>query len=315
MYWAVHGDGTLEVMDGQQRTISLYQYATGEFSFDFGNGPKYFHNLTQDERDRFLGYELLVYVCEGTDSEKLDWFRTIHIAGEKLADQELRNAVYHGTWLSDAKKWFSRTACPAAGAGEDYLKGTPIRQELLEKALQWICLRDGLFSVEHYMAMHQHDPNATDLWAYYQNVVEWAKSTFPVKRKELTRIDWGDLYHKHGDTFPDGDALERRVACLMADEDVQKKPGIYSYVLDGDEQQLNIRAFSPNQRRESYERQKGLCAHGDHCRTPGNQDGKMRFELSKMEADHITPWSKGGHTTADNCQVLCVACNRQKSDS
>lgn len=314
MYWADHRDGTYEVMDGQQRTISLGQYAAGKFSCDFGNGPKYFYNLTPDEKNQLLDYELFVYVCDGTDSEKLDWFQTINIAGEKLSNQELRNAVYHGSWLADAKKWFSRVNGPGDAVGLNYVSVKTVRQELLERALEWIILRDGLDTVKDYMALHQKDPNATDLWSYYQNVVQWAKSTFPVKRSHLSSVDWGKLYHQHGSTFPDGNALENRVAALMADEDVQKKPGIYPYVLDGDVRHLNIRAFTPNQKREAFERQKGLCASGTHCRTPSNSDGQERFELSAMEADHIKPWSKGGHTVPENCQMLCVPCNRQKSD-
>lgn len=315
MYWADHGDGTYEVMDGQQRTISLGQFASSDFSFDFGNGPKYFHNLTEDEKQQFLDYELVVYVCKGTDLQKLNWFKTINIAGEKLTDQELRNAVYHGPWLADAKKWFSKVSGPADSVSTGYVNVKTIRQEMLELALKWIILRDGLTKVDDYMATHQHDPNATDIWTYFQNVISWAKSTFPVKRKELTSVDWGKLYHEHGTTFPDGSALELRVAQLMADEDVQKKAGIYAYVLDNDERHLNLRAFSDNQKREAYERQQGTCANGPKCRTPNNQDGKMKFELSKMEADHIKPWSQGGRTSAENCQMLCIPCNRQKSDS
>lgn len=315
MYWADHGDGTYEVMDGQQRTISLGEYASGAFSFDFGHGPKAFYNMTQDEKDRFLDYELYVYVCTGTDIEKLDWFKIINIAGEKLTDQELRNAVYHGSWLSDAKKWFSRVSGPAAAVGENYVKAQVNRQELLERALEWIILRDGLPTVDDYMQAHQHDPNATDLWTYYQNVIGWAKSTFPEKRSFLTAVNWGKLYHKHGGTFPDAAALEVRVAELMADDDIQKRAGIYAYVLDDDERHLNLRQFSPSQRQQAYERQKHLCANGTHCRTPGNKDGEMTFTISAMEADHVTPWSKGGPTTAQNCQMLCLPCNRQKSNT
>jgi hypothetical protein len=315
MYWADRGDGTYEVMDGQQRTISLGQYVSGDFSYDFGNGPKFFYNLTQDEKHSLFNYELSVYVCQGTDSEKLDWFKTINIAGEKLSDQELRNAVYHGPWLADAKKWFSRVSGPADAVSGDYVNVKTIRQELLELALDWIILRDGLASVDDYMAKHQLDPNATDLWTYFQNVIQWAKSTFPVKRRELTSVNWGKLYQEHGKSFPDGKLLEQRVAALMADEDVQKKSGIYAYVLDGDERHLNIRAFSPNQKREAFERQGGLCANRTKCRTPANQDGTKKFDISAMDADHIIPWSKGGHTTPENCQMLCIACNRQKSDT
>lgn len=299
MYWAVRKDGTYEVMDGQQRTISICQYATSGFSLDY----KYFHNLPQDEKDAIFDYELLVYLCEGNEGEKLDWFKTINIAGEKLMAQELRNAVYYGTWLTDAKKWFSRTAGPAAQKGEDYVTGTPIRQELLEMALEWVCLRDDLKVVDEYMAKHQHAPNATDLWSHYGRALEWAKSTFPVARKELKSVDWGALYHEHGSTFPDGAVMEQRVAELMADEDVTRKAGIYQYVLDGQEKHLSIRAFTPNQKREAYERQKGTCpVCGDH------------FELVEMEADHITPWSQGGRTIPDNCKMLCKDDNRRKSN-
>lgn len=314
MYWADHGDGTYEVMDGQQRTISLGQYASGNFSFDFGHGPKAFYNMTQSEKDQFLDYELFVYVCTGTDIEKLDWFKIINIAGEKLSDQELRNAVYHGPWLADAKKWFSKVNGPADAVSDGYVRAKVNRQELLETALEWVIRRDGLAKVDDYMQLHQKDPNATDLWTYFQSVIAWAKSTFPVERSFLTAVDWGKLYRLHGSTFPDGVALEARVAELMADDDIQKRAGIYEYVLDGDERHLNLRQFSPSQRQQAYERQKHLCANGGHCRTPGNKDGKMVFTISAMEADHITPWSKGGRTTAENCQMLCLPCNRQKSN-
>jgi hypothetical protein len=299
MYFADRGDGTYEVMDGQQRTISICQYVNNEFGLDY----KYFHNLTQDEQDSILYYELIVYFCSGTDSEKLDWFRTINIAGERLYEQELRNAVYHGVWLTDAKRWFSRSGGPAAQVGDNYVTGSPIRQELLAMALEWACLRDGLTAVDEYMALHQHDPNATDLWSHYQRVLEWAKSTFPVVRKELKSVDWGSLYHQHGSSFPDGKVMEQRVAELMADEDVTRKSGIYQYVLDGQEKHLSIRAFSSSQKREAYEEQKGICpACGKH------------FELSGMEADHIQPWSLGGRTIPVNCRMLCKEDNRRKSN-
>lgn len=314
MYWADRGDGTFEVMDGQQRTISLGQYAVGNFSFDFGKGPKFFYNLTEDEKQQFLDYELFVYVCTGSNSEKLDWFETINLAGEKLSSQELRNAVYHGPWLAAAKTWFSKVNGPADVTGDGYVNVKTIRQELLQRAIEWIIIRDGLPSVSDYMAKHQNEANATDLWSYYQSVLQWAKSTFPAKRKELASVDWGRLFHAYGSTFPDGDQLEERVKLLMSDEDIQKPAGIYAYVFDGDVRHLNIRAFSPAQKRVAYEKQNALCANGAHCRTPGNADGKKKFALAEMEADHVTPWSKGGHTVQDNCQMLCLPCNRQKSD-
>jgi hypothetical protein len=294
MYWAVREDGDYEVIDGQQRTISLCQYVEGDFAFK----DRYFHNLQSDEKEQILNYPLMVYVCTGDDSEKLEWFETINIAGEKLTDQELRNAVYAGSWVTDAKRHFSKTGCPAYAIGSDYVTGTPIRQDYLETVIEWINAGD----VVGYMAKQQHKPNANELWLYFQGVMNWVKATFPTYRREMKGIEWGDLYNEFKDAELDSAKLETQVAGLMADEDVTKKKGIYSYVLDGQEKHLNIRAFSPNQRREAYERQKGICAI---C--------KKHFEFEEMEADHITPWHAGGKTEAANCKMLCKEDNRRKS--
>ncbi len=241
----------------------------------------------------------MVYFCSGTDSEKLEWFRTINIAGEKLTEQELRNAVYAGSWVSDAKRYFSKSGSPAAGIAGDYLTGSPIRQEYLETAIEWIA--EGA-AVEDYMSAHQHDQNALHLWTYFQSVITWVKGTFPKYRKEMKGIDWGALYNKYKDVVQDTAKLENQIAALMTDEDVTKKSGIYPYILTGEEKLLNIRAFTDNQKREAYERQKGICAK---CGNP--------FELKEMEADHITPWHSGGKTSAQNCQMLCKDDNRRKS--
>ena len=165
MYWAVREDGTFEVIDGQQRTISICQYVNGDFAYQ----NRYFHNLKADEKEQILNYKLMVYVCSGSESEKLEWFKTINIAGEKLTEQELRNAVYTGSWVSDAKRYFSKSGCVAYNIGGDYLNGSPIRQEFLETAIEWIS--EG--KIESYMATHQHDPNATALWMYFQSVITW----------------------------------------------------------------------------------------------------------------------------------------------
>ncbi len=312
MYWAVNDDGTFEVLDGQQRTISFCQYVSGDFSVTIDDRPMAFHNLAEGQKDQILDYELMVYLCEGEDKEKLDWFEIVNIAGEKLTPQELRNAVYTGPWLSDAKSKFSRTAGPAYGLASKYVSGSPIRQELLETALKWIVRRDGQKVVEEYMSAHQHDHNANELWTYFRNVVEWVQDTFTVYRKELKGIEWGPLYDAYKEQVFDTGALEEDVARLMRDDDVTSRKGIYAYVLTGDERHLNIRKFSDNDKRAAYERQKGLCANGTSCLTPGNSDGKKVFEITEMEADHIKPWSKDGKTEAANCQMLCLPCNRQK---
>ena len=294
LYWAVREDGNFEVIDGQQRTISICQYVEGDFAFE----DRYFHNLQSDEKEQILNYKLMVYLCSGTDSEKLEWFRTINIAGEKLTNQELRNAVYSGSWVSDAKRYFSKSNCAAYGMGSDYLSGSPIRQDYFETAIKWISGN----AIEEYMGTHQHDPNANELWLYFQSVINWVKAVFPKYRKEMKGIDWGFLYNEYKNGNFNSTKLEEEITELMQDEDVNKKKGIYWYVLTRKEKYLNIRAFSPNQKREAYERQEGICPV---C--------KEHFEIGEMEGDHITPWHEGGKTSAENCQMLCKEDNRRKS--
>lgn len=297
MYWMIRDDGGYEVLDGQQRTISIGQYVNGDFSLN----ERYFHNLTKDEQDQILNYELMIYFCEGTDKERLDWFRIINIAGEKLTDQEIRNAVYTGPWLSDAKLKFSKTNCAAyslANDGGQLVSGSPIRQEYLETALSWI--NDG--RIEDYMAKHQHDKNADELWHYFQEVIAWVRKTFTNYRKEMSVVSWGELYNQFKDQNLNAAKLETEIKELMQDEDVTKKSGIYPYVLTRQERYLSIRAFTDKMKREAYERQNGICPF---C--------KKKYDISEMEADHITPWHEGGRTTAENCQMLCKQDNRTKS--
>ena len=301
MYWVKNEDGTFEVLDGQQRTISFCQYATNQFSVDY----KCLHNLTATERERILNYKLMIYICEGNDKEKLDWFKIINIAGEKLTPQELRNAVYTGTWLSDAKLKFSKSNCGAYGLSKEYINGSAIRQEYLETALRWIS-KD---NIEEYMSRHQHDPNANELWVYFRNVMEWVRLTFPTYRKEMKGLDWGSLYDPFKDVLIDTVKLETEIKKLMMDDDVTSKKGIYPYVLTRDQKYLNIRAFTESQRREAYERQGGKCPH---CAKTPNKD--KVWAIAEMEADHITPWSEGGKTSPENCQMLCREHNRIKGN-
>lgn len=299
MYWAVNEDGTYEILDGQQRTISFCQYVNGDFSIN----SRYFHNLTLPERELILNYKVLIYFCEGSEKEKLDWFRIINIAGEKLTDQELRNATYTGAWLANAKTIFSKSNCAAYLLAKDYVTGTPIRQDYLETAISWIS--GG--KTEDYMAVHQHDPNANELWTYFQNVINWVKLTFPKYRKEMKGINWGELYDGYHAKVYDTDKLEEQIKVLMLDDDVSNKKGIYKYVITGDERSLNIRAFSESQKRKAYERQGGICPM---CEQEGREH--IHYAFDEMEGDHITPWREGGKTVDWNCQMLCKAHNRMK---
>ena len=294
MYWAVREDGGLEIIDGQQRTISVCQYVKSQFSFEM----LYFHNLQDDQQAKILDYKLTVYYCSGSDSEKLEWFKTINIAGAELTNQELRNAVYSGSWTTDAKRYFSKNGCAAYGLGIKYLNGAPIRQDYLETAIKWISKDE----IENYMGTHQHEKNAEELWTYFRNVIAWVEKIFTKARREMKGIQWGFLYDEYKNKKFDSVKLESEISKLMEDEDVTKKSGIYQFVLTRDEKYLSIRAFTDKQKREAFERQKGICAK---C--------NGRFKIGGMEADHITPWHEGGKTLAENCQMLCKKCNRKKA--
>ena len=295
MYWVKNKNDTYELLDGQQRTISICEYIAGKFSLDY----QYFHNLENEEQNQILDYKLMIYFCEGNNKEKLDWFKTINIAGEKLTDQELKNAIYTGTWLTDAKRHFSKTGCPAHSIASDYLKGVAIRQDYLETVIGWISSGN----IEQYMADNQHKPNANELWLYFQSVINWTKTIFPKYHREMKGVKFGALYNEFKDKQIDSIKVEAEITKLMQDEDVTKKSGIYEYILTRNEKFLSIRAFTANQKREAYERQKGICAEcGEY------------FEFEEMEADHINLWSEGGKTISENCQMLCKPCHRIKSE-
>lgn len=302
MYWVKAGDG-FELMDGQQRTISICQYVQGDFSIEIDGSPMNFGNLTANKRQEILDYELSVYVCEGSDSEKLDWFKIINIAGLKLTDQELRNAIFTGPWLADAKRWFSKTGAPAVQDGRDKLvSGVVNRQDVLETALDW----HSSGKIRSYMGVHQHDKDAQELWQYWQAVFDWVKRVFPnqdsARAKLMKGLPWGKFYNKHNDDKLNAAELEQRIIGLIDDDEVDSKKGIYEYLLTGNEKTLNLRAFDEKTKQKIYAEQKGVCPI---C--------KKHFEIGGMEADHIIPWSKGGKTIAENCRMLCKMDNRVKS--
>ena len=254
MYWVKTDQGNYEVLDGQQRTISIGQYVNGDFSLN----DRFFHNLTKEEQNQILDYELMIYFCEGTDKERLDWFRIINIAGEKLTDQELRNAVYTGPWLSDAKLKFSKSNCAAyllANDGGSLVDGSPIRQEYLETALSWI--NDG--KIEDYMAKYQYKKDAEELWQYFQDVDAWVRKTFTKYRKEMKGVEWGRLYNKYKDIAYDVKEIEDRTLKLIDDDEVQSLKGIYEYILTDEEKHLNLRQFEDKTKRKVYEKQRGKC--------------------------------------------------------
>ena len=306
MYWVKRSDDAecpYEVMDGQQRTLSLCEYVAGKFSYDFKN----FFNQPEDIQKRILNYKLTVYVCEGEPSEKLEWFKTINIAGKPLNEQEINNAVYAGPFVSDAKRHFSKTNCAAYRLGKDLVTGTPIRQDFLKKALEWMAdheTRQGhRQTVVGYMAAHQHDPNANNLWSYFQQVLNWAITNFDMKKfkRIMKGLDWALYYDNFKDKTLDTAEMGKQISALMRDSEIQRQSGIIPYVLTGDERHLDLRAFPEDIKLAVWEQQQHVCPH---C-------GK-EFDYEFMEGDHITPWREGGRTVIENCQMLCKECNRRK---
>lgn len=309
MYWSKVDENTFECLDGQQRSISICQYVNSDYPVKFNGNDRFFHNLNEEEQENILNYELEIRICEGSEEEKLRWFQRINVAGEVLTEQELLNATYTGSWLSDAKNFFSKRNCVAMQMADGYIKGNPIRQDILEKALSWIADRDNLESGQMYMAIHQHDEDANELWLYFQTVINWAKMLFPDTSKKLTAVqDWGILYNKYHDKTYNSNTLKSEVKKLLLDDDVTKDTGIIPYVLSSktkhDEKLLSIRTFSEGQKIKAYEKQKGICPIcGKH------------FEYEEMQGDHIVPWSKGGRTIDENLQMLCSTCNATKGNN
>lgn len=264
MYWVKVGDDQYEVLDGQQRTLSVMQYLDHKYS--------------------------------------------ISVDGEKLTDQELRNSVYTGKWLTDAKRYFSKRNCAAKGLSDKYIKADPNRQELLEKALMGICGFQGIDNITEYMSIHKSDDDADELWQYFQDVINWVQKIFPKYYNDMKGLDWCSLYNKYHNNTYNSSAMKTEVEKLHQDDEVQKRKGIYEYLLCKDKDPfagrlLNLRAFDNRDKMAVYERQQGLCnICGEH------------FEYDEMEGDHIKPWSKGGRTILDNCQMLCKSCNAKKTD-
>ncbi len=303
MYWADRGAGATdkpryEIIDGQQRTISIARYVAEKPGFSFkGLG---FDNQQSDIKERILNYELMVYVCSGTDSEKLEWFEIINIAGKQLTNQELLNAIYSGPWVTDAKRYFSKSGGPAHQIGRDYLSSaTKVdRQQYLETAIKWISENN----IKEYMRLHQDVESAEPLWEYFQAVIDWIKAAFTEYRSSMKGVDWGSLYNVYKDETLDPVKIDAEIEILLDDDEVRRESGIYPYVLTREAKHLNLRQFDARMKRRMYRKQEGICVI---C--------KEHFGLNEMEADHKTPWIEGGKTVEDNCQMLCRKCNREKS--
>ncbi len=308
MYWIKNSDDAFEILDGQQRTLSVMYFLSHKLQITLNGKSYYKDSLPDDLYDKLINYEFMIYICEGTDSEKLDWFEVVNVAGEELTNQELRNSVYTGPWLTDAKKHFSKRTCAAKGLSDKYITGDPNRQELLEKALIGISEYQGLKGVTDYMAAHKSDPDADELWQYFQDVISWVQKIFADYYSDMKGLDWCHLYNKYHTMSYNSAQIKTDVKKLHEDEEVQKNKGIYEYLLSKDSDPfaaklLNLRTFSERDKQAVYSKQNGICPL---C-------GKS-FKYEEMAGDHIKPWSLGGETIIENLQMLCKDCNSKKSN-
>lgn len=302
MYWAINNKEKYELIDGQQRILSICNFSKGDFSVLFNEYSHYFHNLPKDLREIFDNYELNIYICEGSDREKLEWFETINIAGEKLTSQELRNAIYNGIFINDLKTYFSKRNCPA-NVYKDYLKGSSIRQEWLETVLKWFSKKEKE-DIDSYISKYKNDDKkAKEIWDEFINTMEWVEKVFPRNKmylKYMSGVEWGNLYNnfKGIDTN-----FSEKVIKLITDDDVVNKKGIFEYLLDSKEKHLSLRNFTYDMKNAK------IIEQGYSCK----KCNKLIL-MQNSHADHITPWSKGGKTEKENLQILCEDCNRKKSD-
>lgn len=319
MYWAKTEEDHFELIDGQQRTISLCQYANNEFSIVIDGIPKNFDNLSPEKKDYFLNYELQVYVCSGTPEQRLEWFSIINIAGEPLTPQELLNANYTGPWLSSAKRYFMKGNSAAYGLANKYtdIEANQSRGKGLETAIKWIS-KD---NIKQYMADHQNDKNADALWLHFKKVIEWVQNTFADYYREMKGLNWGQLYDTYHEQTYDLKTVSEQVQKLHGDLYVKNSKGIFEYVLGGsnDTKSLDIRVFDDPIKRSVYASQtKAAKAKGKSncpdCALGHDANKNKIWDLNEMEADHVAAWSKGGSTNTKNCEMLCIRHNRAKGN-
>lgn len=310
--------GQLEVLDGQQRITSLGRFLTRKFSITDANGmEQYFDSLPADMQQKILSTKLLVYVCEGNESDIKEWFRTINIAGIPLNDQEIRNAVFCGTFVTLAKEVFSNRQNANIAKWSAYISGDVRRQDFLQTALEWVSKGN----IDKYMAAHRNDLTITELENYFNSVIDWVKSVFRVTEKEMCGLPWGTLYQRYHTTPYDPVQVETMQRQLYADYHVENKRGIFEYILGGctDTKLLKVRCFDESTKKTVYARQtaeataKGI-SNCPLCALSGNANRTRIWKLSEMDADHVAAWSRGGATDIANCQMLCQSHNRAKGN-
>jgi hypothetical protein len=324
LYFVRRPDGMYEVLDGQQRITSFGRYVTGHFSIidEDDKREKQFSALPEDKRNRILGSPLTIYVCEGTESEIKQWFETINIVGMKLTEQEKRNAIFSGKFVTEAKKVFSNSSNSNMKKWRSYIKGDPKRQEILEEALCWVAKaeKDDRL-IDRYMSEHRDNGDISELTDYFESVINWINSTFKDVESKMKGLEWGRLWRTYHHQGYDPDVLSEKIQRLLSDTQIEDPRGIWEYVLGGeqDTQLLDVRVFDPKTKDFVYRQQTAAAKEKGESNCPlcaiGHDANHTKiWDLKDMDADHVTAWSKGGSTDIDNCQMLCKTHNRAKGN-
>ena len=317
LYFVKTGEDTFEVLDGQQRITSFGRYVIGKFAVKIDGMENYFSGLNEDLQQKILDTKLLIYECEGTETEIKEWFKTINIAGIPLNEQELLNAIYSGKFVTEAKREFSNSQNSNVQKWKAYVKGDVKRQDFLSCALDWVSNDEK----EKYMSEHRNSDNINELKTYFTTVIDWISGIFKSVEKEMCGLKWGELYEKYGKNPYNPDEVDKKIKELYADGSVKKRSGIFEYILGGcvDTKLLEIRVFEDRDKRIVYENQTKLANENQLsncplCAISDNANKTRIWKLSEMDADHVTAWSKGGVTDISNCQMLCITHNRAKGN-
>jgi hypothetical protein len=306
-----------EVLDGQQRITSIGRYVTGKFAIMDDGNPMTFDSLPADQQTKLHASKLLIYECEGAESEIKEWFETVNIAGVPLNNQELLNAIYSGPFVTLAKAEFSNSQNANIQKWNAYIRGSASRQDFLERALDWVSKGN----IGDYMSAHRNDKNINALKTYFNSVIDWVSMVFQDVKKEMRGLEWGRLYEQYHSKSYRPAKVAADVARLYADPYVEKKRGIFEFILGGkkDFKLLVVRVFDEATKHSVYEKQtraakaKGI-SNCPLCAMGRDANKNRTYEIEEMDADHVSAWSKGGGSSAKNCQMLCVTHNRAKGN-
>jgi len=307
----------LEVLDGQQRITSLGRFVTDKFAIQDDNGLQYFGTMAKDKKDKILKTPLLIYECEGTESQIKEWFKTINIAGVPLVPQELLNAIYSGTFVTLGKEEFSNSQNSNIQKWSVYIKGSANRQAFFERALDWVSKGN----IDDYMSSHRNDKNINELKKYFNSVIDWISTVFTDVESEMCGLEWGRFYEEYHKKSYNPAKVSAEVRKLYSDSYIKNRKGIFEYVLGGstDSKLLEVRFFDEATKKSAYESQTIKAKKKEESNCPlcavGHDANKGKiWGFAEMDADHVAAWSKGGATSAKNCEMLCKTHNRAKGN-